>query len=382
MSGTAFIGWPRRLVPLVLFVFLTWTAAAAAAATIHEELSGWIDRLDQEAVALQQQAERPITRIGPGPVIRPGAVGERVERLARRLVELGYLAAEQQGSFYEGPLEAAVRAFQADQGLNADGRVGSQTVDALDRTQGDVIAALRQTSDSMLRFLKQAPDDFVLVNLPSQTATLVRDRQVVVSMRAAIGRPSRETPLLEDQITHIIVNPTWTVPPTVLRQDKLPHLRRTGTPGIDYASVYLDGQFVIPETVDWSQVSPNRIRIVQTPGDHNALGRFRFNMTNDRDIYMHGTNDPKVFARGQRAVSSGCVRLEDARTMAENLLADAGVKSAQIDALLAKGTPQWLKLARPMPVRFVYWRATVAPSGKVVLHPDVYGMTEETEPAI
>ena len=156
------------------------------------------------------------------------------------------------------------------------------------------------------------------------------------TMRAAVGRPSRETPLLADQITDVIINPTWTVPPTVLRQDKLPKLRQTGTPGISNAAIYLDGAAVAPETVDWQSVSPSRVRIVQRPGAHNALGRYRFNLTNDQNIYLHDTNEPRVFKRDRRAVSSGCVRLAEARRLAEMLLGEEGITPAEIDRALAR----------------------------------------------
>ncbi|HYD64534.1 L,D-transpeptidase family protein [Azospirillum sp.] len=348
------------------------------APSFQEQLAGWIERLEAEAVRLEGEPARATTRIGSGGSLKPGAEGERVGRLSRRLVELGLLPDDgRQTSVFGAEVEAAVRVFQASQGLRPDGIVGAQTRAGLDRTPAETAAALRRSALAMRQIHALAPVDVVLVNLPSQTVALVRKGQVQLTMRAVVGRPERETPLLNDAITHIIVNPTWTVPPTVLKADKLPILRKTGTPGIDYAAVYLDGEMVIPETVDWSAVTPNRVRIVQAPGDHNALGRFRFNLTNSQSIYLHGTNDPQVFSRDSRTVSSGCVRLEDARAMAETLLADIGVMPARIDALLATGAPQWFKLARPVPVRFVYWEATVEREGRIVLHRDIYGLVGE-----
>jgi len=191
----------------------------------------------------------------------------------------------------------------------------------------------------------------------------------------------RARPLLRDQITHVIVNPTWTVPPTVLKEDKLPLLRSRGTPGISNAVVYLDGEVVAPEIVDWSVVTPGRVRIVQQPGDHNALGRFRFNLTNPQNIYLHGTNEPRLFDRELRTISSGCVRLQDARLMAETLLAPQGIGTDRIERMLARGEPQWVKLEKPLPVRFTYWMATVDETGAIQLHPDVYDRVDETTPS-
>lgn len=366
------------LLSLLSLALLLAAAAPATASPVRAQVEAWISRLEQEIVTWQQQPQTPITGIGAGPMLKLNASGERVRRLAQRLRELGYLAAEHQSEVFGTSIEAAVRAFQESQQLKPDGRVGDRTRFALELTPAIAIESLRQTVEALRSFAAQAPDRGVLVNLPSQTATLIRQGQVVFTMRVVVGRPSRETPLLHDSITHIIVNPTWTVPPTVLRNDKLPLLRKTGSPGIDAADVYLDGEWVLPETVDWNTVSPGRVRIVQSPGDHNALGRFRFNLTNDQNIYLHGTNDPKVFSRDTRAVSSGCVRLEDARRMAEELLMDNGLTAIRLDPLLITGRPQWIKLNRPMPVRFVYWLATLEEDGSVRIHPDIYNVADET----
>jgi len=330
------------------------------------------------------------TRIGAGPVLRPGFTGERVARLNQRLVALGLLepaaAAE---PTYGLAQQEAVKKFQRERGLSPDGTVGETTRLALEggsgrvnvshRPAAPVSPAVRRTLEQMRTFQASAPDDYVLVNLPSQTVTVVRGGKIDFTMRAAVGRPSRETPLLADDITHVIVNPTWTVPPTILRQDKLPKLRATGAPGIADAAIYLDGAAVAPESVDWQSVSPRRVRIVQRPGAHNALGRFRFNMTNDQNIYLHDTNEPRVFKRDARAVSSGCVRLAEPRRLAELLLAEQGVTPADIDRMLASGTTRWIKLNKPLPVRFVYWTATVGADQRIQVHPDIYNRDETKE---
>ena len=236
----------------------------------------------------------------------------------------------------------------------------------------------RETLSRIAEFGASAPATLVLVNLPAQDLTLVRDGETVLTMDTVVGSPSRPTPLLTDTITHVVVNPTWTVPPTVLKQDKLPSLRRTGRPGIDHATVWLDGEPVDPAAVDWTGVSPRRVRIVQSAGDHNALGRFRFNLTNGDHIYLHGTNAPRVFDRDRRAVSSGCVRLADPEALADDLLRSAGFTPERIASLVGTGETRWLRLAEPMPVRFVYWPAVLR-NDRVVVLPDIYGIVPPPE---
>ncbi|HYG87392.1 MAG TPA: L,D-transpeptidase family protein [Azospirillum sp.] len=372
---TIFSGMRVRAALLLAALFLACVAPANAEA-FHDTLAAWADRLDEKAAELEAQPPQPATRIGSGALLKRGQDGERVERLAQRLIELGFLPPDQRSPVFDDAIDGGVRAFQMSQGLRVDGLVGGGTRLALDRTPLEAARLMRQSAAAMRTFRAVVPESVLFVNLPSQEATLVRNGAIELAMRSIVGRPSRETPLLEDRITHIIVNPTWTVPPTVLRQDKMPNLREHGTPGIENAIVYLDGEPVMPELVDWRHVSPGRVRIVQLPGDWNALGRFRFNLTNRRNIYLHGTNEPKLFDRDIRTISSGCVRLQDARGLAELLLADVGITPLKIDEMLLKGEPLWIKV-RTLPVRFVYWTATVRPDGTVRLHPDVYDMADE-----
>lgn len=360
---------------------LSEPATPAPVPTYPAMLTAWADRLDARAAELEAMPPAAITRLGPGGTLKKGAGGERVGRLVQRLIELRFLTPEQRVTTFDELVDAAVRSFQTANNLTPDGLVGTGTQQALDRSPTEAASVMRRTAESMRALRDENLPDAVLVNLPSQTVTLVRDSAKLFDMRAVVGRPSRETPLLRDQITHVIVNPTWTVPPTVLREDKLPMLRSRGTPGISNAVVYLDGEIVAPEIIDWSVVTPGRVRIVQQPGDHNALGRFRFNLTNPLNIYLHGTNEPRLFDRELRTISSGCVRLQDARLMAETLLAPQGISTERIERLLASGEPRWVKLEKPLPVRFTYWMATVDGAGTIILHPDVYDRVEDMTPS-
>lgn len=359
----------------------------APAAVISDEfakqLEAWATSIDARAKTLEQAPATPVTRIGAGELLRKWSTGDRVERLGHRLIELGLLPRKKVVTEFDDQIQEAVHKFQVEQGIRPDGLVGATTQQALDRSAAQSATIMRSSAQAMRDLRDETLPNVLLVNLPSQTVRLIRNGKLILTMRAVVGRPERSTPLLRDEVTHVIVNPTWTVPPTVLKEDKLPNLRNTGRSGINNATVYLDGQAVTPEYVDWSTVTPGRVRIVQEPGDGNALGRFRFNLTNPYNIYLHGTNEPKAFDRELRAVSSGCVRLQDARRMAEEVLQTEGIDAPRIDRMLERGKPQWVKLATPLPVRFTYWMATVDESNRVRMHPDIYSVEEhgDTVPA-
>lgn len=385
-------------------------------------VGGWAARLEQRAAEIEAAPKAKATRIGFGAVVKKGDGGlieavlpelgyptgspssqpndplavslepeapaairvrsplaDRVGRVARRLIELGHLPEDQWSESFDDRMEEAVRAFQTAVGLIPDGKVGEVTRQALDRTPAQTVALIRRAAASMRAAQPGIPDTVVLVNLPAQTVTLVDRGRTLFAMRAVVGRPSRKTPLLQDRITSVTINPTWTVPPTVLTEDKLPVLRKKGNTGIKNAVVYLDGNEVAPETVNWWSVDPGRIRIVQKPGDDNALGRFRFNLTNGDGIFLHGTNDPKLFDRDLRAASSGCVRLADARLMADTLLAAAKLAPPAIAQQLDSGETRTVRLPTAIPVRFVYWTASVDTDNTVRVHPDIY--EDQTSPA-
>lgn len=372
-----------RILSAAAIIVAALAPATGRAEPFNDVLDRWAAKLDARAAEVEATAVEPVARIGAGGALRPGkSAGERVWRLSHRLMELGFLTEGELSSDYDQRIEDAVKAFQSAAGLKPDGVVGSGTVSALDQSPRVGAASMRDSASQFRALKAENIKDMLYVNLPSQTVTLVRGGEFVLTMRAIVGRPSRETPLLRDRITHIIVNPTWTVPPTVLKEDKLPNLRKSGKPGVSNAAIFLDGEEVDPAIIDWSEVSPGRLRIVQSPGDHNALGRFRFNLTNPHSIYLHGTNEPHLFDRDVRTISSGCVRLQDARQLAELLLAENGVGPEKVQRLMDTMTPQWVALAKPLPVRFTYWLATVGGDERVRVHPDVYERSDEPGGAV
>ena len=384
MKFTAMI-WNKGMPPYlacVLAMVVGLLSGRAAAEEVQPRdarpvLERWADLIAARLAQTNPATPAIAPAIGPGPSLKPGMAGERVDRLAAQLKARGFLAADAYHGLYDSALEAAVSAYQTSAGLPADGVAGDSSVESLDRDPNAAALALRTTLDGMRALAAEAPKELFLVNIPSQTAYLIQDGAVTMTMRTAVGRPSRPTPVLTDQVTDVVINPTWTAPSTVLVKDKLPSLRRTRHPGIEGATIYLDRQEVDPATVDWTTVTPERIRIVQSPGDQNALGRFKFNLTNSQSIYLHDTNDHSVFARQGRALSSGCVRLAEPRRLAETLLGRDGWTSDRIDHALDAEHTQYIGLRHPLPVRIVYWQASVDDTGIVRIHRDIYGQNNQ-----
>lgn len=363
----------------------------------------WTDRLRQEAAIVSEALATPATTVSSGPLLRQGSRGPRVAQLVQRLAELGYSAVEPGDvhgdqsdqasvdglpavgpatpSVFDPSVKERVEQFQADRGLFVDGLVGPQTLGELNRTPQDTLAALSWTIEQMDAAQESIPESFLLINIPSAQALLIRDGEIVLDMQAAVGRPTRRTPLLTDEIVHIVVNPLWTVPPTIMREDVLPRLRAQGDPGISHATVLLDGEVVDPALTDWTGVSPWQITVRQSPGNHNALGRYLFRLTNGQNIFVHDTNASSIFQRAHRWVSSGCVRVSDARVLAEYLATDSGYTVAALDRTRRSGRTGFFVLDTPMPVLMTYWTATVGvDAGDVTYHRDVYNRMRDYVP--
>lgn len=320
-------------------------------------------------------------QIPAGPALRPGMDDARIPALRARLVASGDLPATPEppaaGHFDPG-LEQAVRRFQHRHGLDADGVVGRQTLAAMNVPVGRRIDQIRVNMERARWVSRDLPEESLLVDIAGFRARLIRADRTLWDSRAQVGRAYRRTPVFRDQIRYIVLNPTWTVPPTILAQDILPKVRKD--------PAYLDrmrlrvldrkGQPVDPNSVDWGRLSADRFPYVlrQDPGPNNALGRIKFMFPNPHLVYLHDTPHKALFEHSKRTFSSGCIRVERPFALAELLLDDPQRWSREkiLEAIEA-GNTQTVRLPRPIDILLLYWTVEVSPDGVVEFRPDVYG---------
>jgi murein L,D-transpeptidase YcbB/YkuD len=307
----------------------------------------------------------------------------RVAQLRARLAVLDpevLRGAAAESAVYDAQLQAAVRRFQAEEGLEADGRIGRLTWSALNTPVETKIGQLRVGLD-MRRGLAAPPERRIDVNIPHFRLRLTDAGRVVQDMAVVVGRVDRQTPMLDVRLVAVQFNPPWGVPDRNAREDLLPRFRRD--PGRMQAMGYrlyqrIDGELteVDATTVDFSAYSKDRFPFIirQDPGEVNALGRIKFVMPNRDDIFMHDTPDRHLFRRPDRAFSSGCIRLE--RPM--DLLAEAfsGMPAwnrERFGRVLESGATQGVSLARAIPVR-LHYDTVMVEAGTVVMRRDIYGL--------
>lgn len=318
-----------------------------------------------------------------GPTIKPGMTDDRVPALRAQLVATGDLdaAVAVDSTSYDPATEAAVRRFQQRMGSDVDGAVGPATLAALNVSPAERIRQLRVNLDRGRVLLQDLPSEFIVVNIAGFTIYLVRGEDIVWDARVQVGKTYRKTPIFRSDITYLVFNPTWTVPPGIIQNDILPAARR------DPASITRrglkvidrDGRIIDPASVDWSQFRSGHIpyTLRQDPGPDNALGRVKLMFPNPYLVYLHDTPSQGLFERSERAFSSGCVRVERALELAERVLADPERwNQASIAQTLASGQLQNVTLARKMPVLLAYWTAWVDPQGLMNFRRDIYGEDE------
>ncbi|MFB9145961.1 murein L,D-transpeptidase [Halomonas alkalicola] len=335
---------------------------------------------------------RNIERLGGWPglpdtprVLRAGDVDDAVAQLRRRLAmegELEVMAADTDafpGAELQSPdprrfdtaLEAAVKRFQRRHLLEVDGVVGPQTRAALNVPVAARIDQIRVNLERARWLLHGLPEAFVLVDIAGYRLSYFRPNGEIWQSRIVVGQPYRRTPSLRSEITHMTVNPTWTVPPTILREDVLPRVRRDPSylQSQNMRVLTPSGQRLDPWQVDW--YNPGNVMIRQDPGPQNALGQVVIRFPNDHLVYLHDTPAQGLFAREQRAFSSGCIRVEGVLAFAQLLFDDTG-SGQDVRALIASGQTRNVSLGRPMPVILHYWTVHPDENGQLVFRPDIY----------
>lgn len=321
-----------------------------------------------------------------GRTLEPGAFDtNRVAALRARLVLTDPVLAADPGTgqTYDERLQAAVRRFQAAVGTEPDGRIGMATQDALNRSPQARVSQLRVAMD-MRRAQPAMPGDRrVDVNIPDYRLRMIEEGRTVIEMAVVVGRPARATPMITTRLTSVQFNPPWGVPQRNAREDLLPRLRRDPT-ALQQRGFRIfgrvDGQLVEidPTTVDWRAINPDRFPyfIRQDAGDANALGRLKFIMPNNDDIFMHDTPDRHYFRRADRAQSSGCIRLERPMDFLMVMLEGTpGWERDRVDRILATRNTSAVTLRRQVPVRLFYSTVTVEGS-ELRVRQDIYGLDE------
>ena len=273
---------------------------------------------------------------------------------------------------FDAPLESAVKRFQRRHLLQEDGVVGEQTRLALNTPVSARIDQLRVNLERA-RWIRpmQSAEPRVWVDIAGYRMHYVRPNGEHWDARVVVGSPRRETPIIHSTISHLTINPSWTIPPTIMREDVLPRVRAD----INYLArqnirvISPSGEPMVAEEIDWQR--PGGVMLRQVAGSGNPLGRVVIRFPNNDMIYLHDTPARGLFQRNQRALSSGCVRVEGVAELAQMLLQDTGSRY-QMSSLLNGGSDRNVSLSQRIPIALHYLTAWPNAEGEVEFRPDIY----------
>ncbi len=326
--------------------------------------------------AIKQKGGWPLLPAGPS--LKPGMTDSRIAILKQRLQIEGYLPQPAKPvEYYDPVLEAAVIKFQQRHGLKVDGVAGKETRAALNVPVEDRINQIRVNLERGRWVLKDVQGDFLLVNIAGFKAYLVRENQLVWTSRVIIGRPYRKTPSFKSEITYLILNPSWTVPPVILRNDVLPKARKDPAYITQNSFEVLDqsSNRIDPDNIDWSAYTGNNFpyTLRQPPGPNNALGRIKFDFPNPFTVYLHDTPHKELFDQFERTFSSGCIRIENPLQLAEYLLNDKDKWGRQkITEAIDTNETQTIQLQKPETIILLYATVVIEQDGAVHFMKDIY----------
>ena len=200
-------------------------------------------------------------------------------------------------------------------------------------------------------------------------------------MPVVVGRRGRETMSFKARVTGVRFNPTWTVPKTIKSEDYIPKLKQNryylDDKNVTFIKGWGEGEQVLASSeIDWASLNDSeikQIRIVQSSGSNNPLGRIRLLMHNKYDIFLHDTNTDQYFGHSARALSSGCVRMSQPESVANFVLSDnKGWNNDVLQDVLAKGKMRDIPATTRIPVYLIYQSAWMDDAGRLVFSPDLY----------
>lgn len=309
-----------------------------------------------------------------------GTEGPHDNLLRQRLIISGDLAPSLASGSFDADLSGALKHFQRRHGLSETGNIGPRTLAALNVTvqqrSKQLEASLLRTNTIGFNFGTR----FVAVNIPAAFVEAVENDKVVHRYRVVVGKTEKPSPTVTSEITDINLNPNWTVPASITKNEIAAHMRKDPT----YLSrmhmqVYDDHDAAIDAgTVDWAVgKTPNAI-VRQEPGPWNALGQLKIDMPNSYAVYMHDTNQKSLLSADYRFDSHGCARVENVRDLAAWLLQETpDWDRAKIDKAIATGERQTVRLARKVPVAWIYLTGWMTRDGVVHFRDDIYSQDEQ-----
>lgn len=305
-----------------------------------------------------------------------------VKSLMKRLQEEGMLSwqLEQVDS---AQLKEALIKLQKKKELTVDGKFGVQVIRLLNNTDAEKFKRIAINLDRYKVLPPKMPERYIWVNLPAYKLELWDQDTLRLESKVVVGKPNTRTPLLTSRISDMVTYPQWTIPNSIIMKEIVPAMRRD--PGYlakkGYSLLTWEGEVVDPYSVDWTKYKKGiPYKVVQGSGDDNALGILKFNFPNKYSVYLHDTNQRYLFKNAKRALSHGCVRVQEWEKLTYYISSldsinyefdPSRVESDSIKVWLERKEKHIVKVKTKLPVYFRYFTAA-GKEGKLIFFEDIY----------
>jgi murein L,D-transpeptidase YcbB/YkuD len=299
-------------------------------------------------------------------------------RIKRKLMYWKDLAPQDSiNAVFDQPAFEAVRKFQARHGIRTDGAIGKATVDALNFTKNRRREQIIVNLERWRWFPRDFGKHYIVVNIPDYDLWLVKNNDTIQTKRVVVGVIGRKTAILSSTFNNIILNPTWTVPPTILEEDLLPAATKKSSYFASKNITIYNSKGGVVAPGNWNPEKYKNYRYVQAPGDENSLGNVKFNFPNHYSVYLHDTNHRDYFGRTFRSLSSGCVRVENPLPLAQYMLGEKKWPMEKICDIIYSKKTTVLPLKEKINIHQLYWTAWMDASGVLQFRPDIYNLDDE-----
>lgn len=282
-------------------------------------------------------------------------------------------------------LAKAITKYQNQKGLKPDGKYGRILVSSLNSNDVERFKRIALTLDKYKQLPEKMPEKYIWVNIPGYYLWLVEKDTIVFESKIICGKPETRTPLLNAEISDMITYPTWTVPNSIIVKQYLPKLKNNS----DYFSKLglqlkdSKGELVDPNTVNWNKYSRGiPYKVMQASGDNNSLGVIKFNFDNQYFVYLHDTNQRYLFKNSARALSHGCVRVQEWEKLAFYIARNDSAAAVKNESLkyTADSIRNWIAakerhridVKNQIPL-FIRYFSCEGKDGKVKFYDDIYG---------
>lgn len=280
-------------------------------------------------------------------------------------------------SSWDEEAKDALKHFQKRHGLYPSGNITEETLTQLNVSKDYRLKQLRVNLERARWFYKELGENYVLVNLPEFKLFLYENGSLVETHDVIIGKQERATPILSSTFNNLVINPTWTVPPTILKNDLVPKASANRSYFVNNKITIFDKKGKVVSPGSWDSENFKNYRYVQKPGGSNSLGLIKFNFPNDHMVYLHDTNNRTMFEHKKRDLSSGCVRVKDPFDLATRILEIEGsdYDREKLDTLVARGETKTIPLKKKVNVHQLYWTAWKNDQG-VQFRNDIYSLDD------